>query len=97
MVRNSTRLPQPGSGVSDGHKHYGTSEHAREKLRNVNKLEIKGKNEVPDVQILPSLLQKCSSTSNHENRKQNCACKGRFCIFPTIFYTVALPSEKNKI
>lgn len=94
MVWNSVRFPQLGSRVSDGEKVYGAWEHASEKPRNVNKFEIKGKNEVPDVPTLSNLLQKCYSTSYQVNMKQDCACKSCFYIFAISFYLSALNQGK---
>lgn len=88
------RFPQLGSRVSDGGKDYGAWERASEKPRNVNKFEIKGKNEVPDVPTLSNLLQKCYSTSYQVNMKQDCVCKGCFSIFAISFYLSALSQGK---
>lgn len=97
MVRNSTHLPQLGPRVSDGEKHYSAWEHASEKPRNVNKFETEDKNEVPNVLALPSLLQKCSSTSYQVNVKQDCVCKDRFCIFAISSYTLDLNQGKTAV
>lgn len=76
-------------------KTYGAWEHAREKSRNVHEYEEKGKNEVPNVPTLSSLLHKCSSTSHQVNMKQDFVCKGCFCVFAISFHTSALNLGKT--